>query len=93
VSSFFVHNNDAQTGYILFFDLAAAATPDGDPLPDYVVGVAAGGVAQGCFCKPLMFTAGLVIAFSASSTGAHQPCASREGGNNHRASFQIPLCG
>lgn len=70
VSSFFVFNNDTATGFLLFYDLAAAATPDGDPLPDYVVGVATGSFAQGCLCKPLIFTAGLVIAFSASATGA-----------------------
>jgi hypothetical protein len=71
MASFFIYNGSNAAAFVRLYDAAAAAdVTSGTTTPDYVLGSATVTWAQGCFCKPIQFTKGIVVVASTTAVGS-----------------------
>lgn len=70
LANFFIYNGSNAAAFVRLYDAAAAAdVTSGTTVPDYVLGANTVTWAQGCFCKPIQFTKGLVMVASTTAVG------------------------
>jgi hypothetical protein len=62
---FFIYNNDSAAGFVQLFDAASIGDVTlGSTAPSIIIGIAATNWAQGALAIPMIFTKGIVSAFT-----------------------------